>query len=79
MVDKKKQRHHELKDAAREETRWIEPIHNITKPIIEETAKTHLHHTGDDKITAKRENKKTHQHDFRHQQTLRVHESKKGE
>lgn len=79
MIDKKKQRHHELKDAAYIETKWIEPMHIKVEPVIDVQHKPRAYHDSDAKFTAKRENKKTHQHNFRHQQTLRVHESKRGE
>lgn len=79
MKAKKKQRHHELKDAAFVETQWIEPIHNIAAPIRDANLKQCKLYSDDNKFTPKRENKKTHQHNFRHQQTLRVHESKRGE
>ncbi len=78
MIDKKKQRHHELKDAASVETRWIEPIHEVEAIKPSEHISTAMHHSGDNKFTAKRENKKTHQHTFSHEHTVRVHNPKNG-
>jgi len=81
MVDKKKDRHHKQNDAAYREIQRIEPIiHVDTVPVVaEHTKKTNAYHNSDEKFTAKRENKKTHQHTFRHEQIFRVHDSKRGE
>lgn len=79
MVDKKKDRHHKQNDAAYREIQRIEPIHVDAAPVATEQHKSREYHNSDAKFTAKRENKKTHQHAFRHEQAFRVHESKRGE
>jgi hypothetical protein len=80
MSDKKKDRHHKQNDAAYREVQRIQPIHTDTpQPTAADHAKSQAYHNSDEKFTAKRENKKTHQHDYRHEQIFRVHESKRGE
>jgi hypothetical protein len=80
MVDKKKDRHHKQNDAAYREVQRIEPIHiDAAAPKVQQHPKSNAYRNSNEKFTDKRENKKTHQHAFRHEQTFRVHESKRGE
>lgn len=74
MSKKDKIRHHELKDAASVETRWIEPIEHHNP---ESTTPKNFKAKSGRKDVAMRENKKEHQHDFRHQHVIHEHDNKR--